>query len=66
MKHLIKGKVQRYYMPGISAFNFVCTQALDSGGASSLRMDRQGKCYGQILLGLTVAAPATWFPPSRL
>lgn len=31
MGHLLKGKVIRYVMPGISALNFVCTSALDSG-----------------------------------
>jgi len=64
MGHILKGKIVRYVVPGISALNFVCTAALDSGGTSSLKMDRQGKCYGQMLLDLPVSVPAQWLPPA--
>jgi hypothetical protein len=60
MKHVIKGTVRRYELVGIAAFNFVCTKSLGGGGLSSLNMDRQGKCYAQMLLDLPVTVPASW------
>jgi len=64
MAHLMpNGKVTRYELPGISALNFVLTKSLGSGGVSSLRMDRQGKAYAQMLLDFTVTVPVEWVPP---
>jgi len=57
MSHLIKGKVTRYEIPGIFAFNFLLTKSLGGGGLSSLLLDRQGKSYAQILLTLHLPAP---------
>lgn len=54
LKHLVKGKVVRYEIPGINAFNFVCTKALGGGGLSSLTLDKQGKSYAQILLSFPI------------
>jgi hypothetical protein len=54
LAHLVKGQVTRYEVPGIHAFNFVCTQALDGGGMASLRNDPLGKGMGQILLTIPV------------
>jgi len=62
MKHLVKGKVMRYELPGILGFNFVLTKSLGGGGVSSLRIDRQGKAYAQMLLSLKVKVPAEWIP----
>ena len=58
--HLIKGKVTRYHMPGLHAFNYVCTQALGGGGTQSLALDRQGKAYAQKLLSMKVDVPKNW------
>ena len=58
LAHLVKGKVTRHEVPGIHAFNFVCTQALDGGGMASLRNDPLGKGIGQILLTMPVLAPS--------
>ena len=55
--HLVKGKVQRYELPGIDALNFTLQAALGGGGVASLRMDPQGKTYAQILLSHPVAVP---------
>lgn len=66
MPHLLKGIVARYQLPGINGYNFVCTKSLDSGGASSLNMDRQGKCYAQILLDMPVMVPRKLIGTSRL
>eukprot|EP01128_Nolandella_sp_AFSM9_P006555 TRINITY_DN3406_c0_g1_i1.p1 TRINITY_DN3406_c0_g1~~TRINITY_DN3406_c0_g1_i1.p1 ORF type:complete len:647 (+),score=137.19 TRINITY_DN3406_c0_g1_i1:93-1943(+) len=65
MPHLLKGICTRYVLPGITAYNFVCTKSLDSGGASSLSMDRQGKCYAQILLDLPVLIPRSLLAASK-
>lgn len=47
---LVEGEVRRYELPNISAFNFVCEDALDGGGQVSLRYDTQGKTYAAALL----------------
>ena len=57
LAHLVKGRVTRYEVPGIHAFNFVCEQALDGGGMSSMRNDPLGKGMGQILLTMPVHVP---------
>ena len=54
----IKGRVTRYEVPGIHAFNFVCEQALGGGGMASLRNDPLGKGMGQILLAMPVQVPS--------
>ena len=56
--HLVQGEVARYDLPGIHAFNFVCTQALDGGGMASLRNDPLGKGMAQVLLSMPVRVPA--------
>ena len=58
LAHLVKGKVTRFEVPGIHAFNFVCEQALDGGGAASMRNDALGKGMGQILLSMPLRMPA--------
>ncbi len=58
--HLLMGRVTRYELPGIHAFNFVCEQALGGGGMASLRNDSLGKGIGQILLAMPVRVPQRW------
>jgi|JXWS01.1.fsa_nt_gb hypothetical protein len=48
---IIEGEVTRYQLPNVQAFNFLCEQALDGGGAVSLRYDTQGKTYAAALMG---------------
>ena len=57
LAHLVKGRVTRYEVPGIHAFNFVCEQALDGGGMRSMRNDPLGKGMAQILLSMPVQVP---------
>ncbi|MEO8544055.1 MAG: acyclic terpene utilization AtuA family protein [Burkholderiaceae bacterium] len=57
LAHLVKGRVTRFEVPGIHAFNFVCEQALDGGGMTSLRNDALGKGMAQILLSMPISVP---------
>ncbi len=52
-----QGTIERYYLPGSNAINFVIDDVLGGGGAASLRNDAQGKGYGQILLSHPIAVP---------
>ena len=58
--HLVKGPVDRYHLPGLSAMNLVIHQALDGGGPASLRLDPLGKGMAQMLLELPITVPADW------
>ncbi len=62
LAHLVKGEVVRYDVPGIDAFNFVLSRALDGGGMASLRNDPLGKAMAQILLSLPVRVPQGLLP----
>ena len=57
LRHLVEGRVTRYALPGIGAFNFVLENALGGGGMASLRGDPLGKGMAQILLGMPVRMP---------
>ena len=58
--HLVKGDVIRYSLPGFDAYNFLMEDALGGGATGSLRLDSQGKNYGQMLLSLAVRIPSNW------
>ncbi|GAA5810752.1 hypothetical protein MFLAVUS_004178 [Mucor flavus] len=63
MKHLCKGSVTRFELPGTNAMNFVLTHTLNGGGLSSLFIDRQGKTFAQLCLsGLEVEIPVSLLP----
>lgn len=49
--------VERFYMPGTGAFNFLLHRVLGGGGIASLRLDPQGKAYAQIALAEPVLVP---------
>jgi Acyclic terpene utilisation family protein AtuA len=57
--HLVHGKVRRYELPGIGAFNFVLEEALGGGGMASLRIDPLAKGMAQMLLDIPIALSAT-------
>jgi hypothetical protein len=62
MSHFCQGTVRRFELPGSHSLNFVLTKSLGGGGLSSLRIDRQGKTYAQMLLsGLMVEMPVGTF-----
>ncbi len=56
-EHLVRGKVERFYLPGTASMNLLLHEALDGGGPSSMRMDPLGKGMGQMLLDMTVPVP---------
>ena len=59
-EHFLAGAdVQRFYLPGIHALNFVLDSVLAGGGTASLRNDPQAKAYGQILLDATIEIPVS-------
>ncbi|HYF16693.1 MAG TPA: acyclic terpene utilization AtuA family protein, partial [Ramlibacter sp.] len=56
----VHGAVTRYEAPGLDAFNFVLDDALGGGGMASMRIDAQGKAFGQRLLEIQVPVPPAW------
>ena len=61
-RHYLRGSVERYFLPGTGAMNFVLDEVLGGGGVASLRNDPQGKAYAQILLAMPIAIPADLAP----
>lgn len=57
---IVHGPVRRYEAPGLHALNFLLEQALGGGGMASMRIDPQGKAYGQRALEMQVPVPAAW------
>jgi hypothetical protein len=55
--HLVHGRVERFYLPGIAAMNLLLHDALDGGGPSSMRMDPLGKGMAQMLLDMRIRVP---------
>jgi len=51
------GRVIRYELPNLLAFNFILPEILDHGGSLSLRIDAQGKALGQAVLELELEIP---------
>ena len=49
-----RAKVTRYEVPGVNGFNFVLHNSLGGGGIASVRVDPQGKAYGQTLLNFKI------------
>lgn len=57
LAHFLEGKVERFYLPGTHALNFLLQAVLGGGGTSSLRFDPQAKGYAQLLLTHPVRIP---------
>jgi len=57
MKHICKGKVDRYELPNIGALNFVLHKSLGGGGTVSLKLDAQGKTHASLLLRMDIDVP---------
>lgn len=50
-------EIERFYLPGSNAINFLLDRALGGGGAASLRNDAQAKGFGQVLLAQNIKIP---------
>ena len=59
------GKVVRYNLPNLHAFNFILPNILAGGGSRSLRIDAQGKALGQALLEMPIEIPVVVLNKSR-
>jgi hypothetical protein len=57
-RHLVRGPVRRYELPGIHGFNFVLESALGGGGTASMRIDPLAKGMAQMLLDFPISVPA--------
>ncbi len=51
---MLRGDAVVHMMPGIGAINCMLHHALEGGGTTSLRLDAQGKSWGQAVLRLRV------------
>ena len=49
-KHVLKGSIECWDVPGINGLNFLLKNSLGGGGMASLNIDPQGKAYAQQLL----------------
>jgi hypothetical protein len=56
------GRVDRYYLPGSNALNFMLHDALDGGCTASMRFDPLGKSAAQEILDFEVPIPAALSP----
>lgn len=54
---IIKGKVERFELPNVSALNFLLHGALGGGGTLSLKTDAQGKVLSTALLRMEIPVP---------
>ena len=51
------GKVIRYELENLLAYNFILPNFLNGGGSLSLRIDAQGKALGQAILEMELEIP---------
>jgi len=54
LAHLVRGDVRRYELPNLSALQFVCEGALDTGVTTSLALDAHGKTLSYALLAMEI------------
>ena len=57
--HFTTAPVERFFLPGTGAINFLLHDVLGGGGVASLRNDPQGKSFAQILLQTPIPIPHT-------
>ncbi len=54
---LVRGDVERFELPNLSALNFLLHGALGGGGTMSLMNDAQGKVFSTALLRMKIEVP---------
>ena len=52
--NFVKGKVERFELPNLSALTFLLYESLGGGGTLSLRIDAQGKTMSAALLRMEI------------
>jgi hypothetical protein len=57
--HMVKGRVERFHLPGTASLNLLMHDALAGGGPASARFDPLGKGNAQILLDMPIRVPAS-------
>jgi len=58
-----RGKVERFDVPNLNAYNFILHDSLGGGGTESLINDAQGKTHAQGLLEMMVDVPEELVQP---
>jgi len=56
-REVCRGRVERFDVPNLLAFNFILHDSLGGGGTESLKTDAQGKTHAQGLLMMEVEIP---------
>ena len=56
-REVCRGKVERFSVPNLLAFNFMLHDSLGGGGTESLKTDAQGKTHAPGMLLLEVEVP---------
>ena len=51
---IVKGEVERFELPNLSALNFLLHESLGGGGTLSLMTDAQGKTFSTALLRMEI------------
>ncbi len=51
---IVKGEVERFELPNLSALNFLLHESLGGGGTLSLMTDAQGKTFSTALLRMKI------------
>jgi hypothetical protein len=64
-RDVCRGRVERFEVPNLLAFNFILHDSLGGGGTESLKTDAQGKTHAQGLLAMTVDIPDALLAPLR-
>lgn len=54
---IVKGAVERFELPNLSALNFLLHESLGGGGTLSLMTDAQGKTFSTALLRMKIDIP---------
>ena len=54
---MVKGKVERFELPNLTALNFLLHGSLGGGGTLSLMTDAQGKTFSTALLRMYIDIP---------
>lgn len=60
---LVKGRVERYLLPGARVLNFPMYEAMDGGASKSMQADRIGKTRANLMYRLEVDVPDSWTEP---